>query len=105
MIYISLYFDNNNIDYCVIGGDVNTYLSRDASIHTLSLNHFVQQKHENLVYCCKSNICNIDYTFVSPTGATSLIDHFIIPVKMSHSIITYETIDRIDNNQIIFRYY
>ena len=92
---ISLYFDNKNIDYCVIGGDVNTDLSHDASNHTLSLNHFVQ--HENLFYCCKSNICNIDYTFVSPTGATSLIDHFIIPVKMSHSIITYETIDCIDN--------
>ena len=37
---ISLNFDNNNIDYCVIGGDVNTDLSRDASNHTLSLNHF-----------------------------------------------------------------
>ena len=87
---ISLYFDNNNIDCCVIGGDVNTDLSRDASNHTLSLNHFVQ-------HCCKSNVCNIDYTFASPTGSTSLIDHFIIPVELSHSIITYETIDCIDN--------
>ena len=93
---ISLYFDNNNnINYCVIDGDVNTDLSRDASNPTLSLNHFVQ--HENLFDWCNSNIFNIDYTFVSPTGATSLIDHFIIPVEMSHSIITYETIDCIDN--------
>ena len=66
---ISLYFDINNIDDCVIGGDVNTYLSRDASNHTLSLNHVVQ--HENLFCCCKSNNWNIGYTFVSPTGATS----------------------------------
>ena len=34
---ISMYCIFNNVDYCIIGGDINTDLSRVKSSHTISI--------------------------------------------------------------------
>ncbi len=84
---ISMYCFNNNVDYCIIGGDFNTDLSRHRSKLTRSLNTYVA--NECLYYCCRSELCDILYTFVSPMDSTSLIDHFIVSMNMSRLIKQY----------------
>ena len=72
-----LYCLQNNVKYCIIGGDFNADISRVNSMNTASLQNFVSD--EGLMFCMRSENCiNIDYTYCGPNQAFSVIDHFII---------------------------
>ena len=74
---ISTYCQQYNIEYCIIGGDFNTDISRVNSMNTTSLHNFVSG--ECLMFCMKSENCIIiAYTYCGPNQSLSVIDHFII---------------------------
>ena len=58
---IAMYCLQHNVEYCIIGGDFNTDISRVNSMNTTSLHNFVSD--ECLLFRMKSENCiNIDYT-------------------------------------------
>ena len=86
-----------NVQYCIIGGDFNTDISRVNSMNPISLHNFVSD--ECLMFCLKSENCiNIDYTYCGPNQSISVIDHFIISSCLSSSIDVYKTISSVSNS-------
>ena len=93
---ISTYCLQYNVEYCIIGGDFNTYISRVNSMNTTLLHNFVSD--ECLMLCMKSENCiNIDDTYCGPNQYIAVIDHFIISSCLSSSIDVYKTIISVSN--------
>ena len=84
----------NEVEYCIIAGDLNTYLIHSSS-DTISLNSFIE--HEHLAYVLQLISNNVSHTFTSTKYTKSLIDHFIISQSLCNCIIYYYTFDLIDN--------
>ncbi len=79
----------NDVDHIVIGGDLNTDMSRVRSLHTKSLLHICER--ENMICVpiqCAANGSESDiYTYESKSnGSRSCIDHFIVSDGLSNSI-------------------
>ena len=84
-----------NIDFIVFGGDLNTDLKR-SSPHTLLLNQFMA--NENLKSCLKYHGSKVTYTFESKiNNAMSLIDHFYVTENLFNFITGYEVLIDVDN--------
>ncbi len=92
---ISTYCVHNNVEYCIIGGDLNTDVSRINSRHTIALNLFSNEEY--LFHCINTALCDIQYTYTGPNNSFSLIDHFLISERLSTDILSYTTIDSINN--------
>ena len=92
---ISTCLYQNEVEYCIIAGDLNTDLIRHSSGNTISLHSFIE--HEHLAYVLKLISNNVYHTFTSIKYTKSLIDHFIISQSLSNCIIDYYTLDSIDN--------
>ena len=91
---MSTYCLQYNVEYYIIGGDSNRYISRVNSMNTTSLHNFVSDVC--LIFCMKSENCiNIDYTYCSPNHYISVIDNFIISSCLSSSIDVYKTISSV----------
>ena len=57
-----MYCLQNNVEYCINGGDFNADISRVNSMNTTSLQNYISDK--GLMFCMKSENCiNIDYTY------------------------------------------
>ena len=69
---ISLYCLSHNVQYFLIGGDLNTDISR---INTITLKHFIS--NECLQLAILSNMSSVTYTFISALNTNCLIYHFI----------------------------
>ena len=100
---ISTYCLQYNVEYCIIGGDFNTYIyiyiyiyiSRVNCMNTTSLHNFVSD--ECLMFCMQSENCfNIDYTYWGLDQSISVID-FIISSCLSSSTDVYKTISSVSN--------
>ena len=92
---IAFYCTSNNIEYCIIGGDFNTDISRSRSRNTVSLNLFLQE--ECFMYCYNNPVCDVIHTYSGPNNSFSTIDHFIISSQLFSSIVSYRTVDIISN--------
>ena len=88
---ISTCLYQNEVEYCIIAGDLNTYLIRHSSANTISLNSFIE--HEHLAYVLKLISNNVSHILTSITYTKSLIDDFIICQSLSNCIIDYYTLD------------
>ena len=86
--------DNSALD-CIIGGDINTVLSRIHSSNTISLQKFVT--HENLSLALSAVDNTIEHTYRGFNNSVSLIDHFIVPENIHTHVDEYYTEDSIDN--------
>ena len=75
--------------YAIIGGDLNTDLSRTTP-QALCLREFL--KSRDLISCINLNCANVPYTFIG-ANCTSIIDHFIIPSFIADSIQKYNIVD------------
>ena len=65
-------------------------------MNTTSLQNVVSEK--GLMFCMRRENCiNIDYTYCGPNQAFSVIDHFIISICLSSSIVVYKTIRSMSN--------
>ena len=85
----------NDASNCIIGGDMNTVLSRVKSGNTISLHKFISE--ENLSFVLKDRPNSIDYTYKSMNNNVSLIDHFIVSENICSRIEEYYSQDSIDN--------
>ena len=75
--------------YIIVGGDLNTDISRVQSRQRLALLDFVQR--ENLLLALNHQLANVDYTYESKAnGSRSLIDHFIVSESIHDLINCYE---------------
>ena len=80
---------HDDIDNVVIAGDLNTDLSRSASLHCASLLDFCE--NQDLRMCQFLDIASVDFSYMNVcANATSLIDHFIVSDALSHSVVRYE---------------
>ena len=79
----------NDVSNCIIGGDMNTDLSRVKSGNTISLHKFVSE--EILSFVLKDRPNSIDYTYKGMNNNVSLIDHFIVSENLCPRIEEYYT--------------
>ena len=87
---------DSEVSHVLLGGDLNTDLSRLNSPHVMSLTQFCFDN--DLCTCLDIDHWGIDHTFVSEvTGSTSLIDHIIVSNGLLSSVMKYWCIDDGDN--------
>ena len=77
---ISNFCATHNVVNCVIGGDVNTDISRIKSGNTISLQNFIEK--ENLFLAVNEVINTVTHTYTGINNTSSLIDHFIMSENM-----------------------
>ena len=85
----------SDIDHIIIGGDLNTDVSRLGSSHTTTLHEFCNR--ESLFMCVNHAVANIDYTYESSLGARSTVDHFIVSDNLIDSVVAYDVLYDGDN--------
>ena len=86
---------DNGVLNCIIGGDINTDLSRLYSGNTISLQKFVAQENLSLALSAVDN--TIEHTYRGFNNSVSLIDHFIVSENVQTHVEEYYTEDSIDN--------
>ena len=92
---IAKYYDENGVLNCVIGGHMNTDMSRTKSGNTISLRNFIRDENLNLVL---NNVDNsVEYTYRGINNNVSLINHFIASENMRSLIGDDYTDDSSDN--------
>lgn len=92
---LSRFFLLNNVQLCIVCGDINTDLSRVHSGNTISLNQFAN--NEQLLFVLKHCMNTIVYTFMGINNNTSLIDHFIVTESIAHCINDYFVVYDVNN--------
>ena len=85
----------HNVVNCVIGGDVNTDISRIKSGNMISLQNFIEK--ENLFLAINDVINTVTHTYTGMNNTSSLIDHFIMSENMCLLANNYYTMDSVDN--------
>ena len=80
---ISNYCATHNAENCIIGGDLNTDMSKSGN--SISLQNFMDK--EILFSVFKETINNVAYTYKGANNATSLIAHFIVSEDVTIIII------------------
>ena len=91
---ISHYCLSHNVQYLVIGGDLNTDISRINSANTITLKDFVSNECLQLAIY---NMSSVTLTVISAINSQSLIDHFILLASLFDCIMIYKQVDSIDN--------
>jgi len=87
---------HHDVDYVLIGGDMNTDVSRTRSGHSLLLKEFCDSL--GLRLCLSSPNSSIDFTYYNEaSGSHSILDHFIVSENLFHSIESYSCLHRGDN--------
>ena len=94
---ISNFCATHNVENCIIGGDLNTDMSRTKSGNSISLQNFMDEENLSLVF--KETMNKVAYTYKGANNATSLIDHFIVFVSEDVTMLAsdYFTLDSVDN--------
>jgi len=86
----------NEVDQIIIGGDLNTDLSRGGSLHTKYLLDMCEK--ESLTCVSTHTDFNIDYTYESKINySKSSIDHFIVSCNLFDSIEQFTVLHDGDN--------
>ena len=86
---------DNSVSNCIIGGDVNTDISRICSGNTISLQKFVAEENFSLALSTVDN--SVEHTYRGVNNSTSLIDHFIVSDSIHKNISEYYSNDSVDN--------
>ena len=73
---ISHFCATHNVVNCVIGGDLNTDVSRIRSGNTISLHNYMDK--ENLFLAINEVRNTVKFTYKGINNSISLIDHFIM---------------------------
>ena len=69
--------NDESIDFVISGGDFNTGMFRVKSLHTNSLQTFMN--NENFKLCDNHQVSRVDYTYQSSSnGVKSTLDHFMV---------------------------
>jgi hypothetical protein len=86
----------NDVDNIIIGGDLNTDLSRLQSPHTGALKLF--SSNESLKFGLTHECSRVNYTYESKvTGDRSTLDHFLVTENLYQYITNYQSIHAGDN--------
>lgn len=92
---IEYYCQNNDVHHCMLGGDMNTDLSRHMSHNTHTLIEFCNR---NGMHLCKNlGLSNITCTYENYAGHKSIIDHFIVSDGLVGCVRKSCQLDLIDN--------
>ncbi|ELU14772.1 hypothetical protein CAPTEDRAFT_209997 [Capitella teleta] len=84
----SIIESHTDIDLIVIGGDLNTDISRVNSLHVQPL--FDLCNRQCMQFCANSDISTVDYSYVNDfSAARSLIDHFLVSENVYDGIRRY----------------
>ena len=86
---------DNSISDCIIGGDMNTGISRICSGNTISLQKFAAEENLSLTLSTVDNF--VEHTYMGVNNSTSLIDHFIMSDSIHTHVLDYYTKDSVDN--------
>ena len=88
--------NDESIDFVICGGDFNTDMCRVNSLHTKSLQTFMD--NENFKLCDSHPFNKVDYTYESlSNGTKSTLDHFIVSENMFQFICDVSVVHDIDN--------
>ena len=90
---ICVQYDTNQI---IVGGDLNTDLNRNASLHSISLRRFLSQ--ESMKSGLQHVLSDVDFTFMSKISHDrSIIDHFLMTENLFNTICMYRSLHEGDN--------
>ena len=79
--HISTNIQYNNVNHCIVAGDLNTDFTRSDSGNTISLTSFIN--NENLYSVLQDYKHDINYTYSSINNRKSLIGHFLVYVNIA----------------------
>ena len=85
--HISTNIHYNNVNHCIVAGDLNTDFTRYDSGNTINLTSFIN--NENPYSVLQDYKHNIIYTYSSINNSKSLIDHFLISVNIACFVTNY----------------
>lgn len=92
----SIFDQHYDVDYVILGGDLNTDLSRVQSVHSVLLNDFCLR--HDLKFCLNAQNVDVDFTYCNDaTGVQSVLDHVIISENLVSSILSYVVLHDGDN--------
>ena len=80
---------------CVIGGDLNTDVSRIRSGNNISLHNYMDR--ENLFLAINEVINTVKFTYKGINNFVSLLDHFIMTENLCLLAKNYYTMDSVVN--------
>ena len=84
---------NNCPDFVILGGDLNTDLSRVSSPQTKSLIDFCAAN--DLKFCASTSLSSVNFTYENESsGARSLIDHFVVSDNLLDEVRQYSALDQ-----------
>ena len=92
---ISHFCATHNVVNCVIGGDLNTDVSRIRSENIISLHNFMD--NENLFLAINEVINTVNFTYKDINNSVSLIDQFIMTENRCVLAKKCYTMDSVDN--------
>ena len=83
---------NNCPEFVILGGDLNTDLSRVNSSHTKTLIDFCSTN--DLKFCVSTSLSSVTFTYENESsGVRSLIDHFVVSDNLFDEITHYSALD------------
>ena len=95
-VHLMVYMCYDDVNSIIIGGDFNTDLSRINSLHTGALTNFVNQN--GYVFGLNCSNVGVEFTYENiATGSRSVIDHIIVSESLSSQVLSYYSIDSVDN--------
>ena len=88
--------DHSDIEYVIVGGDLNTDVSRLRSCHSSAIREFCADHSMRL--CVDHSVSNVNFTYFNEhSNVRSLLDHFIVTDNLFNMLSGYSSVDDIDN--------
>ena len=88
--------DIEDVTSIIIGGDLNTDMSRQNSLHTVSVERFVSAA--DLILLNNLPCYAVDYTYESVMNhAKSTIDHFVVSSGIADAVLSVECEHKVEN--------
>jgi hypothetical protein len=86
----SAIYTHLDVDFIVIGGDLNTDLGRHRSMHVEPLKEFCSR--HSLAFCIEQSVSSVKFTYYNDfNAAQSTVDHFIVSENLVPLIVDYST--------------
>ena len=93
--HISTNIHYNNVNHCIVAGDLNTDFTRFESGITISLTLFIN--NENFYTVLQDYKHDIKYIYSRINNSKSLIDHFLVSVSIACFVTNYSILESADN--------
>ena len=95
--HLSTNIHYNNVNHCIVAGDLNTDFTRSDSGNTISLTSFINNANLYSVLQDYKHDINYTCTYSSINNSKLLIDHFLVSINIACFVTNYSRLESTDN--------